>query len=406
MRYAPIPKKPVDLDEALRLYPTIHQSLAASYDDCALSTLFAIRYGQVWHTKDQARGQIWHRFAAEVLREMQRNDSETIPTGVALAVLEEVLRQRDVAPEDIVRLPLREIPALRMAAKKFAKDNSFSVRKIVDIERRLTATLSYQLPSGVWVERALTGQLDLLMQHRDRPEEAVVVDWKDTWALPPERHEDADEPGLSYHGYFQQLFYGWLVMKSYPSVEAVTLREFYARRTAARKGRITRDDVPSVEAKLALLVEQLDRAIASGQPKNLKLATLEAQGHWKPSPGKHCFNCDAMHLCPIENEAALPANVRTPEHAARWAAARQVAVAVKKRADVLLHPYADAHGPIPIKFSKGRRVLGHRPLSNGKTRFEEYTPEGSDRPPTRTADDVPLEEALRESAARKKAEAA
>jgi hypothetical protein len=404
MRYSPVPEGPVELGEVLRRFPTIHQSLASSFDDCALSALFQIAYGQGWHTKDQARGQIWHRFAAEALREMQRHDSETIPTGVALSILEDVLRQREVEPAEIVRLPLREIPKLRMAAKKFAKDNRFSVRKIIDIERRLFATLSYQLPDGSYVERALTGQLDLLMVHRDRGDEAVVVDWKDTWALPPERHEDAEDPGLSYHGYFQQLFYGWLVMKNYPSIEAVTLREFYARRTKARAARITRSDLESVEAKLAILVESIDRALASGKPKNLKLETL-AETEWEPSPGKHCYNCVASHRCPIEDDAALPKTVRTPEHAARWAAARQVAVAVKKRADQLLHPYADLHGPIPIKFSKGRRVLGHRPLTNGKTRFEEYTPEGSDRPPTRTAEDEPLVDALRESAERKRAAA-
>ena len=45
---------------------------------------------------------------------------------------------------------------------------------------------------------------------------------------------------ISYEGYFQQRFYGWLVLKCYPQVQAVTLREFYARRTEARSATLTR----------------------------------------------------------------------------------------------------------------------------------------------------------------------
>ena len=306
MRYARVPGIPVDLDEVLRLYPVIHQSLLADYDDCPLSTLFAIRYGQGWTTAPAARGQIFHRFCAEALREMQRSDAESIPVGVALAILEETIRQKNVPPEEIVRVPLREIPVLRMVVSKWAKDNAFSVRRIVDVERRLTATLSYEGPDGTKIERALTGQLDLLLVHREREDEAVVVDWKDTWALPPRRHEDAEDPGISYRGYFQQRFYGWLVMKTYPSIEAVTLREFYARRTEARPARITRADLDAVERDLSVLVEAFDKSVMAGAPPRLDAKAIEKNGHWKPQPGAHCFNCDAMRPLPARGRGGAP----------------------------------------------------------------------------------------------------
>lgn len=391
-----VPAGPVDLEEVVQRFPTVRQSLLQTFDDCPLSALFQDRYERGWSTHAQARGLMFHRFAAEALREMQRQDSESVPVPVALAILEDIIRQHGVEPRDVIRVPLREIPALRMAVVKFAKDNSFSIRKIVDVERRLAAKITYAREgTGEAVERMLTGQLDVLIAQP--PDEAIVVDWKDTWGLPPERHPDAEDPGVSYHGYFQQRYYGWLVMRSYPSINAVTLREFYPRRTEVREARITRADLDRVEADLAVLVEAFDRAVSHGRPATLSMRDVEAS-HWTPQPGVHCAYCVAPHRCPVEDEASLPKALRTPEQASRWAAARTVGKAVAKRADEMLRPYVNVHGPIPLRKAKGRRVLGYRTLSTGKVRWDEWTPEGVDRPPTRDPEtDAPLEAAAREA---------
>jgi hypothetical protein len=391
------PDRPIDLDEVRRRWPSLRQSDLSTFDDCELSSLFAMRYERGWSTHPQARGTIYHRVCAECLREMQRQDSETIPIDVALAILEEALRQHGVAPEDRVRVPLRELPVLEMAVRKFAADNSFTIRNLIDVERRLECTISYREPAtGELVERAVTGQLDALIARP--PDEAVVIDWKDTWALPPEREEDAENPGLSYHGYFQQQLYGILVMRNYPSVNAVVLREFYGRRTKARSARITRQELPRAEQRMGIAVEALDLALAAGSPAKLSLAALERHGHWRPSPGKHCFNCAKAHLCPLDDDYK-DGGIRTPEEAERAAGARQIARSIDKRLTGWLKTWVDLHGPVPVKRSKGRLVLGYRKVANGKLRFSEYTPDASDRPATQVAYDPnsDLAKAMKES---------
>jgi hypothetical protein len=388
-----VPDGPITLEEMLERAPLVRQSLLAAFDDCELSTLFKLRYENGWSTSPQARGTIFHRVAAECLRQMRESDSTTIPIGTALAILEETLYQRDVPPRDRVRVPLREMPDLELDVIKFAKDNSFNVRNIIDVERRVTVPLVYEGVDGRPVERQLSGQIDALIARP--PDEAVVLDWKSTWALPPLRDEDADKPGVSYHGYFQQQFYAWLVMRTFPAINAVSLREFYVRRTQARSARVTRQDLPKIEQRLRYLVASFDRAMMVGAPPKLSLRALEAHGSWIPSPGKHCDWCAKPHRCPIDDDYT-DGGIRTPEDAARAAGVRQRAVAVKDRMDKLLQPWVELHGPIPIKRAKGRLVLGYRRIKGG-LRWGEYTPQEGDRPSTESTEGARLEEAMRAS---------
>lgn len=386
------------LDDVAIKWPALRQSLLGKFDDCELASLFSMRYENGWSTHPQARGTIYHRVCAECLREMQRQDSESVPVAVALAILEEKLRQHGVPPEDRVRVPLRELPVLEMAVAKFASDNSFNIRNLIDVERRLSCTLRYARPeTGEVVERLITGQLDALIARP--PDEAIVIDWKDTWALPPQHEEDADDDGagLSYHGYFQQQLYGILVMRNYESINAVVLREFYGRRTKARSARITRQDLAKVEQRVAVLVESMDLALAAGPPPRLRLEDLERHGHWKPSPGKHCFWCAKAALCPIDDDYKDGA-IRTPEDAERAAGTRQKVRSIDKRVTERCKSWVDLHGPIPVKRAKGRLVLGYRKIKGG-LRFEEFVPEASDRPANREAYNPNLVAAMEESVA-------
>lgn len=404
LRPAAVPTKPVGIEEAIEAFPVLRQSLLAKFDDCELSTLFDLRYANGWTTGPSSRGTIFHRFAAECLREMQRTDAAFVPVSVALAILEEVCYQHNVPPEDIVRVPFRELGDLEMAAKKFAKDNRFNVRKIIDVERRLAAELTYTGPNGELIRRTLTGQIDALIADEHADDEAVVIDWKTTWALPPERDPDAEDPGLSYHGFFQQQLYAWLVMKTFPAINAVTLREFYVYRTQARPARVTRQDLPQVEQRLKYLVASLDRAVMAGQPKNLKLATLEKHGSWKPSPGHHCRWCPKAHHCPIDDDYRGDGGVQTMEDAARLAGARQVMKASIKNIDAILKPFAELHGPIPLKRAKGRMVLGFRKIKGG-LRWSEFTPTEADRPTTEATEgaEIDLKAAMQDATRRARA---
>ena len=114
---------------------------------------------------------------------------------------------------------------------KLVTDNRFSTNRIVAVEERLIVPVSYVDPAtGEVITRLITGKPDALLSELD--DIAVVLDWKLTWALPPER-QTADRPRpavrtpVSYEGYFQQRFYAFLVMETYPQIQAVRLREFY-----------------------------------------------------------------------------------------------------------------------------------------------------------------------------------
>lgn len=386
-------REPLSLDEVLGRWPSIRQSAASRFDDCELQALFEMRYAQGYSTHPQAAGQIFHRVAAECLRTMREQDMERISVGIALAILEEALYQRGVPSSERVRVPAREVGLLEMAVRKWSADNAFTVRNIIDVERRLEWDLEgvEHWETGEKYTRRLTGQLDALIARP--PDEAVVLDWKKTWQLPPEREEDAEDPGLSYEGYFQQLFYSVGVMRCYPAVQAVVTREFYVLRTKPRSARLTRQDLPKAEQRLRYLVANYDRALAVGEPRRLHLADLEEHGSWIPSPGKHCGNCAASRLCPIEDMYRDDGGIRTPEQAEKLAAVRTQAKSIHKFADRALQVWANVHGPIPIKSSKGRRVLGYRRLTTGKTRWDEFTPEGVDRPPDQVAHDPNLGEA-------------
>lgn len=373
--------------------PTVRQSLLSSFDDCHLSALFEMRYGNGWHTHPQARGVIFHRTAAHCLRVMREQGENRIPTGVALELLEEELRQRDLAPgEPIVTVPERELPDLEMAVRQFSK-LKFTIRNLIAVEERITQPLKYVTADGERVERWLSGAPDCLIAAP--PDGAVIIDWKATWALPPERDENDEKPGISYYGYFQQRFYAWLVMRAFPSVKKVTLREFYIYRKAPRPATIYRADLERIEEKLAAKVELLDRALMQGDPGAIK-GDLR---NWEPSPGKHCAHCLKPGACPIENEARGDGAVTSPAMAERYAAERATAKAVMDHRTGALKPWCENHNAVvPLKNSKGRRVIGYRTLSNGKPRFEEFTPSDSDRGPDPSDVTVKLADAMEEGA--------
>lgn len=408
----------------LERWPTIRQSLGAKYDDCNLSAWLDLKYARGWSTHPQARGTLFHRAAAEMLWTMREQGTVTLPRSDAREALLEVCHQRTMRSPDgtkvalpsaeIVRVPLRQMPELRMAVDKFAKDNEFSIQKIIDIERKLEAPIRYPHPDGGHVERVLTGTLDVLLF--EPPDGAVVIDWKDTWGLPPEPkdtemhgYDDEELKGLSFHGYFQQRWYGWLILSNYRNINHVTLREFYARKTKVRKATLHRHQLPEVEAELGVLVAAFDNALMQGPPDLTPDADgfvdIDGLGWWKPEPGRHCGFCARPTSCPIEEEVRVAAGgaITDPEQAQRWAARLQVALRIKEAAISGLKGYVETSGaPVPVKWSKGRSVIGWFRNKRGR-RFGFFTPDESDRG-GHPDFDAQLEQAMRESTARARAE--
>lgn len=358
-------------------HPIIRQSTLASYDNCARSSLFGLKYSNGWSTTPQARGTLMHAFYAEALRTLMRTGETKMPTEEGMVILREVVRQKNVPWEDRVRVPLAELPIMRMEALKWMKDNTFDIAKIVDVERRLFYAMDTDRGP-----RILSGQLDVLLFAP--PDGAIVIDWKSTWLLPPDNTgKDIDDPArISFEGYFQQRVYGLLVLKGaftiedamarkevYGSVNRVTLREFYARRGKVRQATLDRHDLEHVEDDIRILIENFDDSLA--EPDN--------PDAWPASPGKGCAWCLKPGACPIEREARGEGAVGNEQQARQYAAEREVADRVKSHRTKALKAWVDVHGPVPVKAAKGRMMLG---WGVGKAQnFGTYVPDSSDRGP-------------------------
>lgn len=418
--------------KAVAAFPTVRQSLLSAFDACALEAKFDLDYRHGWTTPPQARGRIFHRFAAKALEAMASMDEDSIPVDAALAILHEVLRQDDVDREcpvcgtaeikpgmddgyrtcgeghrfetEFVNIPMSEVKDLYWIVKKWAHDNTFEIDKLADVEKRLHATVRYVV-NGIGTERVLTGQLDALLTEGEFDERAIVLDWKDTFGMP-------GPSDVSFEGYFQQRFYAWLVMKNYKHVESVTLREFYVRFSEPREATIFRTDLDDIEAELAALVERFDRSVE--------------EELWIPTPGKHCSYCPRPTACPIPKFARGAGRIADDDDAADRAKQLLVADAIVKQNKEALAVWASRNGPIEIKDAKGVRVWGHREsrrvsrptkeeleaaLARGEvdlaklyperkvTKFEPHVPKG----PKATDDDAELLAQLQEAVAESRA---
>lgn len=389
-RRNPLPRR--ELAEVLDAFPDLRQSLLGDFDSCRLMTRFGLE-GTPYTNAAQARGIIFHRFAAEVLRTLRQTGEVQIPVEEALAILYEVCAQRDVPDDEVVTVPAPERRLLRIAAVKFVAENRFNMSRLIAVEKRLWATVTYPHPDGGMVERRLTGQPDALIA--DPPDGAIVLDWKTTLSPPPryeprDGHERVDHArGVSYLGYFQQRTYALLVMRNYESVQRVTLREFYPLAGEARTATVLRADLEHVERELAGLAEQLDRALMGGSDSPI----------WAPSPGKHCSYCPKPSSCPIEPDVRMSEGGITSAAQAERAAAAYV---LAKRDGELLHEalkgWVETYGPVDVKSGKGRYQVRWKKnkTGNGRT-FGVHVPEESDRGP----DDPALADALAEAARRR-----
>jgi hypothetical protein len=357
--------------KSLERFPNLRQSRLATFDRCALSSFFEEEYMSGWSSHAQARGTIFHRFAAKALTVMEQLGEDKIPTDAAVTLLDECLRQSDIdvrCPEpfcgqrivkrkdgriicakghdhrsDFVNLPMEQVKDLRWVVVKWANDMRFDIKNLVDVEQRLLAEISYPDGQGGSVQRILTGQLDALFvipgAERD-DDEFVVIDWKDTWGLP-------GPTSVGFDGYFQQRFYAWLIFKNYPTAQRVTLREVYVRFSEAREATVWRSDIADVEAELSALAQRFDQA--------------HEESNFPATPGVHCQFCPRPTACPIFPGVRQEGMISDPQTALRVGRELTVAQAAIKDRTEALKAYTSVHGPQEVSSHKGRRVWGHKP---------------------------------------------
>jgi hypothetical protein len=404
-------------DEVLEWFPWHRQSLLADADTCMLRTKWrlevaeayplAARMDRAWDRADAARGVLAHRYAAAVLRTLWQTGADTIPVAEALEILYEVCAQRDVPDVDVVFLPARERRYLRMFAILLVFDTKarvlrkWNMSRMLAVEERQWAAVSYVAQDGSTVKRTITGQPDLTLAAP--PDGVVVLDWKTTPKAPPKAGPDKrdergdvrgdDAPGnVSYEGYFQQRVYALLEFANRPDIGRVTLREVYPMDPdglQVRTATLLRQDLERIERELSDLIGLLDRAIAGGSGSAL----------WKPQPGRHCSHCPRPGECPIPREERGDGAITGPRIAEQWAAEFVVADSVRTQRRNALKAYHEETGlAIPVRSAKGRYELRH---DTGTRSFGMHVPEDSDRGP----EDPHLASVFRAAAERRRAAA-
>jgi hypothetical protein len=331
----------------------LRQSSIARYDACPLSLKFdlTVDLRQLPGTMGVlgARGVLFHRFAASAMNWMKRHNEGSIPVDVALERLLQVLAQRDVPDRDVVLVPLSQMRWMRVLVVRWALRESFDIHLVTEVERRLTHDIEVPDGFGCTYKRAITGQPDVLMAGPG-PDEATIIDWKSGWAKPPKgkrAEEEREDDKLSEMGYVQQVIYGYLVMREFPFIQRVTEREVYvmAKDDYVRHATVERWEMERIEDVLAAQVAQIDAALDAG-PRSER---------WFPVPGTHCGTCSGVRFCPVRKRFGIPA---TLEDAQRIARERQVGLAISKDRTPFIKGWVEEHGPIPIRHSKGRRVVG------------------------------------------------
>lgn len=353
--------------------PGLRQSTLSAFDSCALQSKFDVEYRKGWSGHPQSRGTMFHAFAAKAFREMVAQGEGRLEVDVALAILHECLRQDDLPADQVVPIPMKQVADLYWVVKKWAFDNEFNIQNLVDVEQRLKASVHYPDTDGSAVERVVSGQLDALLVEGDNLDHAICLDWKDTWALPGPTE-------VSFEGYFQQRFYAFLVLESYPAVQQVTLREFYVRYSEPREAVIYRDQLDDIRDEIAALVERFDRAYhhdAEAQAQHDELMAkaeslpeadvdLKERGpgewsrFWKPAPGKQCGYCSRPTACTIFPTARREGRISSQDEAELVAGQVLVATAALAQSKEAVKVWIEKNGPLNVRDPKGKTEMGYR----------------------------------------------
>jgi hypothetical protein len=387
-RYRPLPRR--DLAGVIDAFPSIRQTLAGEFDNCRLMALFGLE-GYPFSTAEQARGTIFHRFMARVLKTLRETGEIEISQEEALQILREVLAQRDVPPEEVVLPPARERRLLRILAIKMATETRFTSSGILAVEETLSTTLRYASPDGGYVDRVFTGTPDAII---NTPPGITIPDWKTTRKAPPrgDSKDHWDDPDhVSYEGYFQQRGYGLLGLERYQRAEWAKLREYYPLEKPGNRVRwatIYRKDLPTLREEFTDLIELMDRALGLGSRSKI----------WEASPGKHCSYCPKPTRCPIEEDVRIrEGGIATPAQAKKAAAEYVVAKQVSGELHEALSTWCRQYGPIDVKSAKGRYQLRWKEnKTGGGSQFGMHVPIDSDRGPL----DPDLESAFLDAADR------
>jgi hypothetical protein len=322
----------VPYPRAMERFPTLRQSLLGAFDLCALEARLGQEFEYLdsldevladdeprmqWHTHPQARGTIFHRWAARLLDLLAVLDQDGLADEVECKVEQRKdgsiksgcgLRPNELEPDEpdgdvatvhgraipiepygeakpcpmcgkpLERVPLTE-EALDLLVDTLRQDE-VTVENVVRVPQREAKDLEwivckfareqrFAIGNFVGSEERLEAELEYPNPH------GGVVRRKLTGQLDALFWEQMDgglhayvldwkdtwaipaATTISREGYWQQRFYAWLVMRNQPEVQRVTLEEVYVRYSGGEDGEDNHRKATITRDKLPLIERQL-----------------------------------------------------------------------------------------------------------------------------------------------------
>lgn len=267
------------------------QSTLRALEVCPRRTRFALETGELktgWTGHSTNLGTIFHEFAAEYLRTLQRPEcrgEQQMATEDAVAVMREVYAASPYV------LDADDYSALVGMVLRFC-DFKWRTERILFLED----ALHVDVLCADGEIRTLKGQPDVVLA--DPPYGVVIEDYKTGQGRPKAPRtvpEDAPviegKQYLSDVGKYQREVYGYLVLKHVPTARYAILRERPMRYPGEppREARLTREQLEHVEPRIAAQMMKLDRGVTEGSGSAV----------WEPIPGAQCLHCEVARSCPV-----------------------------------------------------------------------------------------------------------
>jgi hypothetical protein len=328
------------IDGALR------QSALRTWDQCPMRAVAEATRSFVEYSSGPASlGTGFHLFMDEFLRTLHRQGEEAMPTEEAVAIMREVLGQPDCPHLSVEQQRELLIVVLQAAQRKWP------TRRLVLVEERLFADV--KCPDGK--TRRITGQPDAVFA--DPPKGAVCLDHKTSWAVPPAPRDgdfsrDGGRPYLSERGTFQLDTNGLLIMRNFPAIRRVILREYYPRLDEIREAVLSVEELEHVERRLGLIVMRFEQSLGG---------VLDPE----PRPGKWCSHCPVSRECPVPEGDREPGVLDSPERADAEARRWQVVSELDDDLRAALKNYHEETGYAPA-VGDGRVARWDPPIKRGE----------------------------------------
>jgi|GEM_PF-843845 hypothetical protein len=152
----------------------------------------------------------------------------------------------------------------------------------------------------------------------------VIQDWKTNQMIPPSIGKN-----------LQLRIYGWGVRRAiFPDAQEILLRLHFLRY--------------SFEQEILLEPEDLDTI---PQELEIKIAKIEAEKHFDPTPGSYCGWCGVIQHCPVMESALVPATILYPVSQADALKAATLLLAMQKMSEAIkehLETYVRESGAVQV----------------------------------------------------------